>query len=77
MSAVPHDDLARIVATIDELEATWSPTTGAAVLAPVACQLRTAAVGVGTARIDVRRAPVRDGDAAPSASFAREAHETV
>ncbi|MDQ2679358.1 MAG: hypothetical protein M3Y51_11485 [Actinomycetota bacterium] len=77
MSAVPHDDLARIVATIDELEPTWTPTTGAALLAPVATQLRAAAVGVGTARIDVRLGTLGDGDDAPSASFAPEVHETV
>ena len=77
VSAVPHDELARMVAAIDELEPTWTPTTGAAVVEPVAEQLRTAAVGGGSARIHVRLTPLGDGDAVGAATSAPEVHETV
>ena len=77
VSAVPHDELARMIAAIDELEPTWTPTTGAAVVEPVAEQLRTAAVGGGSARTHVRLTPSGDGDAAGAATSAPEVHETV
>ncbi len=77
VSAVPHDELARIVAAIDELEPTWTPTTGAAVVEPVADQLRTAALRGGSARIHVRLTPLGDGEAVGAATSAPEVHETV
>ncbi len=77
VSAVPHDELARMVAAIDELDPTWTATTGAAVVEPVAEQLRAAAVGGGSARIHVRLTPLCDGDAVGAATSAPEVHETV
>ena len=77
VSVVPHDELARMVAAIDELAPTWTATTGSAEVEPVADQLRTAAVGGGSARIHVRLTPLGDGDASGAATSAPEVHETV
>ncbi len=53
LSVVGPDDIARIVAAIDELSATWTPTTGAAAVEPVADGFRAAEAAGGSAVVSV------------------------
>ncbi len=77
VSALAYEDVDRVVATIDELEPIWSPTTGGDVFEPIATQLRAARDAGGSARIHVRLTAPGAIDVTGSAAFAREAHETV
>lgn len=77
MSAVSADEVAHIVATIDELEPHWAATTGAASLGPVALQLRAAARHHRGARIQVRLTPPPTAEGTGSPASTPDARESV